>query len=81
MIITPEEYKEYLYEVQKNNFPKKETLPTTIYDKIHPIDLSSRIIDSPEYLSVMKDHKAETIYFSVKRYMDYMDLAETVCLI
>ena len=60
---------------------RKELLPTAVYDEIHYIDLETRTIDSPEFLSVLKDHKAENIYFSVKRYMDYMDLSETVCLI
>lgn len=81
MIITPETEREYLYNIQLNNFPKKELLPTAVYGEIHHVDLSTRTIDSPEFLSVLKDHKSENVYFSVKRYMDYMDLAETVCLI
>lgn len=81
MIITPEDYTNYLYDIQVNNFPEKEELPVPIYDKIHFIDLESRTIDSPQFLSVVKDHKSESVYFAVNRYADYMDLAETVCLI
>ena len=49
----------------------------TIYD----INLDTRIIDSPKFIGVEKDHAAETIYFKVDRYYDYMDLANTICII
>lgn len=45
------------------------------------VDLETREIDSPEYLSVAKDHYAENIYFRVNRFYDYMDLATTTCVI
>lgn len=79
MISTPKEYFEYLYTVQQSNPPSLAVLPTseTTYD----IDLNTRQVVAPEYLSVEKDHKSETIYFLIDRYFDYMDLAETTCVV
>ena len=79
MITTPQEYLEKLWLIQTNNFPRKAILPYA--EKIYNVDLKTRIIDSPEFLSVQKDHSAESIYFSAPRYVDYMDLSETACII
>ena len=79
MITTPEEYRNKLWLIQSNNFPRKAILPYA--ETIYSVDMKSRIIESPKFLSVLKDHKAESIYFSVPRYVDYMDLAETACVI
>ena len=79
MITTPKEYMEKLWLAQTENFPRKAILPYA--EKIYEIDLKTRKIDSPKFLSVLKDHSAESVYFSVPRYVDYMDLAETACVI
>ena len=80
MITTAEEYYQELYRIQEDNFPSQAILlPST--EKIYEIDLKTRRIDSPKFLSVLKDHSAESVYFSVPRYVDYMDLAETACVI
>jgi hypothetical protein len=50
-------------------------------DKLYEIDLPNRLIHSPEFLSIEKDHAAETIYFIADRYYDYVDLASMVCII
>lgn len=74
MITTPSDYLELLYRIQDENklttiiqLPKDET----IYD----IDLNSRTIKAPEFLSVEYDHNAETIYFKADRYYENIDLA------
>lgn len=74
MITTPSDYLELLYRIQDENklttiiqLPKGET----IYD----IDLNSRTIKAPEFLSVEYDHNAETIYFKADRYYENIDLA------
>lgn len=73
------EYLDTLFDIQENNPPK---LAEMFYaNKYYDIDLSSRKIDSPEYLSILKDHKAENIYFRINRFCDYMDLATTTCII
>ena len=79
MVTTPEEYRNKLWLIQNNNFPKKAILPYA--ETIYTVDMKSRVIESPKFLSILKDHKAESIYFSVPRYVDYMDLAETACII
>ena len=79
MITTSAEYNEKLWLIQHNNMPRKAILPES--EHIYNIDLKTRKIESPEFLSVQKDHSAESIYFSVPRYLDYMDLAETACVI
>lgn len=79
MITTPAEYRNNLWQIQTNSFPRKAVLPYA--ERIYNIDLKTRVIESPEFLSVAKDHKAESIYFSVPRYVDYMDLSQTACVI
>lgn len=80
MVSTSQEYKNALYKINSNNPVKIATLvPRT--EPIYNIDLNTREIKSPEYLSVSADHKAETIYFKVPRYFDNMDLATTSCII
>ena len=70
---------EQLYEIQAKYTPSNVFLPFA--DNIYDIDLNTRTIHGPEFLSVRRDHKSEVIYFKVDRYFDYMDLANTVCVI
>lgn len=79
MIMSAEEYYRQLALIQSSNPPTIAILPHA--EKTYEIHLDSRKVDSPEYLSVLKDHRSETIYFKVDRFFDYMDLTETVCLI
>lgn len=79
MITTPEEYFAFLFQIQSQNPPKVGILPSA--EKVYEIDLNSREIETPDYLSVEKDHKSETVYFKINRFFDYMDLSETVCVI
>ena len=68
-----------LYDIQAKNAPGNVYLPFA--HNIYDIDLDTRIINGPETLSVRRDHRAEVIYFKVDRYFDYMDLANTICII
>ena len=70
---------EQLYELQTKNAPSNVFLPFA--HNIYDIDLNTRQIHGPEYISVYRDHKAEVIYFKVDRYFDYMDLSTTICII
>ena len=79
MVTTPLEYYSNLNLVLNENPPIYALLPNA--EKIYNIDLNTRIIDAPEFLGINKDHKAETIYFIVDRYNDYMDLSQTCCAI
>ena len=77
-----------LQEIQQDNFSSKGsaplqfdiiTIPTN--QKLYEIDLSTRTISGPDTLSVQSDHYAETIYFIVDRFYDFMDLAQTNCVV
>lgn len=50
-------------------------------ERTFDVDLSSRTISVPTFLSVSKDHRAETVYFLVDRFFEYKDLATTSCII
>ena len=80
MITTPKEYYSYLHRLQTENPPSLAVLLPS-EEKIYNIDLNTRRIETPEFLSVEKDHHSETVYFEVNRYFDNFDLAQTVCLI
>lgn len=80
-ITTSAEYLKYLYIIQDKNFPQLEAtdIPKT-EDKLI-IDLNTRTITTPEFLSVTKDHNSETLYFMVDRYFDNVDLATMSCIV
>lgn len=50
-------------------------------NNLYEIDLDSRIIKAPEFLSIEDDHAAQTIYFLVDRFYDNMDLSTTACVV
>ena len=50
-------------------------------ERVFDVDLNTREISVPTFLSVTKDHRAETVYFLVDRYYEYKDLAQTSCMI
>ena len=70
---------EQLYELQTKNAPSNVFLPYA--HNIYDIDLNTRTIHGPELISVRRDHKSHVIYFKVDRYYDYMDLANTICVV
>ena len=76
---TEQEYLAQLHQIQSQNPPSIAILPSaeTIYD----IDVISRTVNSPKFLSVARDHKSETIYFRIDRFNDYMDLSNTICIV
>lgn len=76
-------YEDLLFDIQKS-FEESthiaELLPSS-EDQIFDIDLNTRTIEVPQFLSVRYDHNAEIIYFRCARYLDNMDLVNTVCII
>ena len=80
MITDAKEYYKELYRIQDHNFQLQAVLVPSS-ERIYDIDLNTRKVSVPEYLSVETDHKAEVIYFRVDRYFDYMDLSEIPCVI
>lgn len=78
-ITTTQEYFANLSVLYNVNQPVYASLPAA--ETIYNINLNTRKISAPKMLSIEKDHKAEVIYFCVDRFADYMDLAQTCCVI
>ena len=70
---------EQLLELQNRYPPTIAYLPHA--DEIYDINLNTRKINAPEFLSIQKDHKSKVVYFRVNRYYDHMDLSNTICVI
>lgn len=74
MITSPTDYNELLHQINSNNKQNQITqLPKD--EPTYEINLATRTIDAPQFLSVQYDHRAETIYFKCARYFDMKDLA------
>ena len=76
-------YEDLLFDIQENvgeNTQIVELLPSS-EDDIFDIDLNSRTVNIPQFLSVRYDHNAEIIYFRCARYLGNMDLVNSVCVI
>lgn len=76
---TQYEYFANLDILQNVNQPSYALLPAA--EKIYDIDVEDRLINNRNITLVEKDHKSKTLYFSIDRYVDYMDLAQTKCII
>lgn len=76
MITTPKDYASLLYLLQDSN-RQVTAIQLPSDEKIYNIDLNTRIIEAPQFLSVKQDHNAETIYFKVDRYFDNTDLSRS----
>lgn len=76
-------YKSLLYEIQNASIqgPTVDTIIVPSNISLYNVNLDTREIDAPEYLSVQHEHYAETVYFLVDRYYDNMDLAQTTCVV
>lgn len=80
MITSAKEYYSNLYRIQDENPPTLALLlPST--ERIFNIDLNTRTIEAPEFLSVETDHRAEAIYFKMPRYYDGVDLTSKTAVI
>lgn len=80
MITDPKEYLKMLSIIQSANPPEIALLLPSTEGTLN-IDLNTRKIESPEYLSVTTDHRAEIVYFKVARYFENVDLAEMNCIV
>ena len=76
MITTAAEYEKYLSQIYDVNPPTLAVLlPSS--EPIYKIDLNKRTVETPDFLSVEKDHRAECLYFIVDRFFDNIDLSTT----
>lgn len=78
-------YKNLLYEISKgqNGSSNPEAIEMNVPSNAHlyQVDLNTRTIEAPKYLSVQQEHRAETVYFVVDRYYGNMDLSLTTCVV
>ena len=80
MIVSPQEYNGLLHQIKDPNiFSKVLRIPEK--EKIYEINLSTRQIETPEFLSVETDADAEIIWFKVDRFFDTIDLYSGACWI
>ena len=70
---------DYLFHIQSKVTPCLVELPNGKMS--YSINLQTREISSPEFLSVQKDHLSNVIYFNVDRFFDYMDLTTCCCIV
>ena len=80
MVTNPAEYAQLLWKIQDQNPPTTALLlPNS--ERMIEVDLNTRLITSPEYLSVATDHRAETVYFVLDRFHDNVDLSTMNCVV
>lgn len=80
MISTPAEYNS-LYHVITNPNTLKPYIQIPRTEKVYEIDLNTRQVQAPDFLSVEESHNSEIIWFSADRFYDMRDLSECVCWI
>ena len=81
MVSTAEEYFANLFKIRGSFNPPSLAVILPRSENIYKIDLNSRTIEAPEFLSVLQDHNSETIYFIMDRFFDSMDMSTTTCVI
>jgi hypothetical protein len=50
-------------------------------EPVYYIDLNTREVETPKFLSVLEDHNAEVIWFKMDRFHDDVDLYGATCWI
>lgn len=83
MITSKEEYNELLYLINDPNNSADEPIyyRIPVDEPIYNINLNTREVEAPEFLSILEDHNAEVIWFKVDRFFDDVDLFDSTCWI
>ena len=88
MITTPADYLSLLHKIQQDRDYKigEGNRPTGLIvlptdEKIYNINLNTRVVQAPEFLSVTSEHNAEILWFKANRFFDNIDLATSSCWI
>lgn len=80
MIVSPQEYASLLHDLTSPNlFADMIQIPND--EHIYEINLNTREIEAPEFLSVSSEHNAEIIWFKTDRFFDNIDLYGSSCWI
>lgn len=75
MIVSPQEYNGLKYRfTDPNEFASMFRLPTD--EDVYEIDLNTRSIKAPKFISVENDHDAEVIWFIADRFYENFDLSD-----
>lgn len=79
-------YEDLLYQLQSYKDEKGVSYPRSVElifedSQVYDVDLNSRLVNTPDFLSVQFDHNAEILYFKCPRFYENVDLASTVCVI
>lgn len=78
----PKRYSDLYYKVNDPEDPKFGTYVTIPKEEpIYKIDLNTRTIETPKFLSVLEDHNSEIIWFKVDRFYDDFDLYGSTCIV
>lgn len=80
MITNSNDYEELLWRLQ-TNAPTTKAILLPTDEQIYEVNLDTRKISVPRYLSVKNDHQAETVYFTFDRFYENIDLTTTSCFI
>ena len=83
MKTSQKEYNELLYVINDPNNLTDENVYYRIPadEPVYKIDLETRDVETPEFLSVLEDHNAEVVWFKVDRFFDDVDLFGATCWI
>ena len=80
MITSPKEYESLYYVINDpNNASACIAIPHD--EPIYEINLDTREVQAPEFLSVLEDHNSEIIWFKADRFYDNFDLYGSTCWI
>ena len=79
MITNSEEYLDFLTKIENGTPTYELRIPSD--EPIYEVDLNTRVINAPKFLSVETDHDAELIYFSIDRYFENVDLLTCASLV
>ena len=80
MIVKPDEYEKLILHL-KNPNTFKELVQIPENEPVYEINLDTRTINAPEFLSVEEDHNSEIIWFKTKRFYDNFDISSATCWI
>ena len=81
MITSPEEYSQLSYAANDPNLESITDFRIPTDEPVYQINLNTREVTIPEFLSVEQDHNAEVIWFKVDRFYDDYDLFGAACWI
>ena len=82
MITGSQEYERFLVGLAKpDEAPTALNMRIPSDEKVYEIDWNTRTVQSPPFIGVSGDHRAEYIFFKMDRFFETIDLANTIGMI